>query len=100
MDGDVFRLRRFSLVQRASDFDRLIAESLNDRIELYDDRCPNQRPRSVIDRFVSLVDSIGKLLKNGARGKERLPISIVDGKGGIQSAAEFAIADFVRGWER
>lgn len=59
MNGNVFRFWWLSIAQRASYPNRLIAESLNDWIELYDYRRPDQWPCS---------------------------ISIVDRKSGIQAA--------------
>lgn len=60
MNGNVFRFWWLSIAQRASYPNRLIAESLNDWIELYDYRRPDQWPCSMINLFISIKWRIPK----------------------------------------
>lgn len=60
MNSNVFRFWWLSIAQRASYPNRLITESLNDWIELYDYRRPDQWSRSMINLFISIKWRIPK----------------------------------------
>lgn len=82
VDGDVPRFRWLSIVQGTPYSDRLVPQSLNYRIKLHEDRGPDQLSCPKIDG--TLCHLTGP--STSEQYPSSLPISIVDGIGGVQAA--------------